>query len=188
MEKIILFKHRHKRFNESLANCFFEEKMLSKNDIEQLKLIEKDDFKQENIDIMKLGVASMPLIEDKKDSHKVNRIEAFVIEEGKIISYLDVMIDSKKKGYIMLMETLPEYRNRGIASNLLEDMEELLFKSIEIKDLISYATDFSKGLFEKEGYMVEELESSKLIKEKYLTTARIFKTRQMYLSKEKEND
>ncbi len=122
------------------------------------------DFKIEEYDILielweKTGLPYRPLGRDSKENiskqiEQQNISFLFVENEDKIIGSIIISHDGRK-GWINRVAILPEYRNLGIASLLIDDAEKRL-KEIGIKIVASLIEDWnlkSLKLFDKLGYI-----------------------------------
>lgn len=122
------------------------------------------DFEIEEYDILielweKTGLPYRPLGRDSKENiskqiEQPNISFLFVEVEDKIIGSIIISHDGRK-GWINRVAILPEYRNLGIASLLIDDAEKRL-KKIGIKIVASLIEDWnlkSLKLFDKLGYI-----------------------------------
>lgn len=71
-------------------------------------------------------------------------------ENGKVVGFINALSDNKLYAYIPLLEVLPDYKNKGIGSELIKLMTEKLshLYSIDLccdQDLVHY--------YEKHGFM-----------------------------------
>ena len=122
------------------------------------------DFEIEEYDILielweKAELPYRPLGRDSKENiskqiEQPNISFLFVEIEDKIIGSIIISHDGRK-GWINRIAILPEYRNLGIASYLIDDAEKRL-KKIGIKIVASLIEDWnlkSLKLFDKLGYI-----------------------------------
>ena len=122
------------------------------------------DFEIEEYDILielweKAELPYRPLGRDSKENiskqlEQPNISFLFVEKEDKIIGSIIISHDGRK-GWINRVAILPEYRNLGIASYLIDDAEKR-FNKIGIKIVASLIEDWnlkSLKLFDKLGYI-----------------------------------
>lgn len=158
MEKLIFFRHRHVKENDELLNAFKNKLEVNKYILNKLRESLPYDFTDKNI--QKTRTHFTTLIEE---NHGVNFLEAYMLDENKVVAHQLYMFDREGLCGIMEMNTLPEYRRRGIASQLLTDCEKILFEKIQVKQIVSTATQYSKNMFKKYGYDIRPLSKLKFI-------------------------
>lgn len=160
MEKLIFFRHRHNKENKELVNAFTNGLEVNKYILNKLRESVPFDFTEKNINKAKTKM-NTNLLGD--GTLFVNFLDAYMLDGNKVVARQIYQFDEHGLCGIMIMETLPEYRRRGIAEELLNDCEEILFDKIRIKTLDSTATIYSKKLFEKRGYDVRPLNKPQFI-------------------------
>lgn len=96
-----------------------------------------------------------------------NEFLSWVVEiDGKIIASSGLVILKKpptprnpsgKEAYIMNMYTSPDWRKRGIATRLLEEIFSFL-QEFKIKKMSLHATDIGISVYEKMGFRTSDIE------------------------------
>ena len=91
-----------------------------------------------------------------------NEFLAWVAEdEGKIIASSGLVFHEKppihgnltgREAYIMNMYTLPEWRNKGLATNLLKEIIKFI-KETNVQRIRLHATETGKKIYEKMGFV-----------------------------------
>jgi len=81
-------------------------------------------------------------------------------DEGRLIGFINAITDKNLSAYIPLLEVLPAYRGKGIGSELVKRMTELL-NSFYMIDLC--CDDSLSGFYEKLGFV----KSAGMIKRNY---------------------
>lgn len=158
MEKFIFFRHRHTKENDELMKAFKSEGEVSKYTLNKLRESIPFDFTDKNI--QKTRTHFTTLIEK---NHGVNFLEAYMLDENKVVAHQLYMFDEVGICGVMEMNTLPEYRRRGIACELLAECEKILFDKIQVNNILSTATQYSKNIFKKRGYDIRPLSKLKFI-------------------------
>ncbi|MFX0150114.1 MAG: GNAT family N-acetyltransferase [Candidatus Hodarchaeota archaeon] len=72
---------------------------------------------------------------------------------------------SGREAYIMNMYTKPQWRRRGIATMLLEEIFSFL-QDIKIKKMSLHATEIGKGVYEKMGFQSLHITEIEMIRQK----------------------
>lgn len=159
MEQFIFFRHRHTKENNELRKAFETKGEVNKYTLNKLRESVPFDFTEKNINKTRRKFNTF-----LQANYGVNFLEAYMLDGEKVVAHQLYMFDQFNLCGIMDMETRPEYRRRGIAESLLNDCEKILFEQIQVNEINSTATQYSRNMFKKRGYHLQLLTKPQLIK------------------------
>ena len=149
-------------------------KLASKLNIDKIVQIrieqQKEDWKEEYFDKYNLKESTKKYLEQ----HLNNDFYAFIEEENnniiaicclQIIDYLPQCNDNGKQGYICNVYTSKKYRNRGIQTNLLNEVIKFAIKNNLCELNLSTDSESAIPIYRKLGFEFDKLAMTKNIKE-----------------------
>ena len=148
-------------------------KVANKLDIDKIVQIrieqQKEDWKEEYFDKYNLEESTKKYLEQ----HLNNDFFAFIEEENnviiaicclQIIDYLPQCNDNGKQGYICNVYTSKKYRNRGIQTNLLNEVIKFAIKNDLCELNLSTDSETAISIYQKLGFKFDNLAMTKYIK------------------------